>query len=247
MHICIAGKNQCSIDFINFISSKIEKSNILILPNDNDNGKDNWQPSIKKFAKQKKIKLTSLAKLYKISDLIFISIEYEKIINPKLFKSKKLFNFHFSLLPKYRGCHTNFLQILNGEKYSGVTLHLIDKGIDTGNIIDQRKYKLNINTNAFDNYFKLMDCSVKLLKKNFFKIINEKYSLKKKNNLKKHYYNRSSINYNEIKYINTKNLTRKQFNMIKALIFPPFQLPILNGKKVKNIKYKNNKYKVNYD
>lgn len=247
MQICIAGKNKCSIEFVRFVSKIIPKKRILVLPNDSDNGKDSWQPSLKKFANKNKFKITNLKNLYKIKDLIFISIEYEKIIKPKLFTSKKLFNFHFSLLPKYRGCHTNFLQILNGEKYSGVTLHLIDRGIDTGKIIDHIKYKLSININAYDNYFKLMNCSVKLLKKNFLNILNNKYNLKKTKNSKKFYYSRSSVDYKNIKFINTLNLTKKQFNKIRALIFPPFQLPILNGKKVKNIKYNKRKYIVTYD
>ena len=139
------------------------------------------------------------------------------------------------------------MQILNGEKYSGVTLHLIDKGIDTGKIIDQIKYKLSININAYDNYFKLMNCSVKLLKKNFLNILNNKYNLKKTKNLKKFYFSRSSVDYKNIKFINSFSLTKKDFNKIKALIFPPFQLPILNGKKVKNIKYNKRKYIVTYD
>ena len=52
--VCIAGKNQCAIEFVKFISSKIPKKNILILNNKSDNGKDNWQPSLKKFAKKNK-------------------------------------------------------------------------------------------------------------------------------------------------------------------------------------------------
>ena len=77
-------------------------------------------------------------------------------------------NFHFSLLPKYRGCHTNFYQILNGEKYSGVSLHKIDKGIDTGDIIDQVKFKVRLNDTAYDNYKLLMKYSHILFKKNLY-------------------------------------------------------------------------------
>ena len=73
------------------------------------------------------------------------------ILNIDKFFSKELFNFHFSLLPKYRGCHTNFFQIYNGEKISGVTLHKIDNGIDTGPIIDQLKFSINKNCWIFTN------------------------------------------------------------------------------------------------
>ena len=173
--ICIAGKNQCSIDFLKYVSSKISKKNILVLPNKNDCLKDSWQPSLKKYALENKYMITSISNLYKIKNLIFISIEYENIIDIDKFLSKELFNFHFSLLPKYRGCHTNFYQIFNGEKYSGVTLHRIDNGIDTGPIIDQIKFKIKINDNAYDNYITLMKKSVSLLKKNFKNILQKNY------------------------------------------------------------------------
>ena len=48
-----------------------------------------------------------------------------------------------SLLPKYRGVFTSTNVILNNEKTTGVTFHKIDKGIDTGDIIGQKSFKLN--------------------------------------------------------------------------------------------------------
>ena len=180
--VCIAGKNQCSIDFLKYISSRIPKNNILVLPNKNDLGKDDWQPSLRKYALKNKFKITNISNLYRIKNLIFISIEYDNLIKIDKFLSKELFNFHFSLLPKYRGCHTTFFQIFNGEKYSGVTLHKIDNGIDTGPIINQIKFRININTNAYENYFILMKNSVNLLKKNFNNILQKKYKSRKAKN-----------------------------------------------------------------
>ena len=173
MYICIAGKNECSINAIKILTKyKISKKDIYILPNSSDKGRDSWQPSLKKFARKNKFKVVTINKLYGINELVLFSLEYEKIIDIDKFKSKKLFNLHFSLLPKYRGCHTNFLQIYNGEKYSGVTLHKINKGIDAGDIIDQKKFKIKLNDTAYDNYFRLMKCSVTLFKKNINKIFN---------------------------------------------------------------------------
>ena len=244
---CIAGKNKCSIDFVNFLSSKIPKKNILILPNKKDNGKNDWQPSLKKYAKINKYKLVNISNLYKIKNLIFISIEYEALIDPKIFESKELFNFHFSLLPKYRGCHTNFFQIFNGEKFSGVTLHKIDNGIDTGAIVDQLKFNIYRNTNAFKNYNNLMKNSVKLLKKNFKKILNGKYKTRKQILKKGSYYSRSSVNYSEMKYFKLKKINLKNFNKIKAFIFPPIQMPLLNDKKILDIRFYKNNIKITYD
>jgi methionyl-tRNA formyltransferase len=141
--ICIAGKNQCAIDALKFVIDNYSKSyEIIALINPSDKGRDHWQYSFKKFAKKNNVKILSINEICKIKNLYFFSLEYEKIIDTKKFYSKKLYNIHFSLLPKYRGCHTNFFQIFNGEKFSGVTLHQINNGIDTGDIISQHRFKI---------------------------------------------------------------------------------------------------------
>ena len=48
-------------------------------------------------------------------------------------------NLHPSLLPAYRGPHPLFWQFRAGETRTGVTLHWIDAGIDTGDIAAQRR------------------------------------------------------------------------------------------------------------
>ncbi|PDH19574.1 MAG: hypothetical protein CNC05_04045 [Pelagibacterales bacterium MED-G42] len=244
--ICIAGKNQCSIDFLKFTAKKIKKRNILVLPNKSDKGKLTWQPSLRSYAEKNNFKITNLKSLYKIENLIFISIEFEELINLKNFKSKELFNFHFSLLPKYRGCHTNFFQLYFGEKNSGVTLHKIDNGIDTGPIISNIKFKININDNALVNYKRLMKSSSLLYKKNFVKIIKNNYKEKKQNNKRSTYFSRSSVNYDKMKHFSIKNMNLKFFHRIKAFIFPPLQLPVVNSKLVKNIRLINKKIVLTY-
>ena len=242
MFICIAGKNKCAVDATKFLLSRnIERKKLIVLPNKNDHGKDGWQPSLRKIAKQNKLKITNMRSLYSMDELFFFSLEYDEIIDIKKFKSKNLFNFHFSLLPKYRGCHTNFLQIYNGEKFSGVTLHKIDSGIDTGDIIDQIKFKIKINDNAFDNYKRLMFFAVKLFKKNFLNVLKNKYKVKKQILSKGRYFSRSSVNYKKIRKINLKKFSIKNHNKIRSFIFPAYQYPIVNGDKIIKSVYKNKK------
>jgi methionyl-tRNA formyltransferase len=52
-------------------------------------------------------------------------------------------NVHGSLLPKYAGARTLGWVIENGEAESGVTVHVIDEGVDTGPIIHQRAFALS--------------------------------------------------------------------------------------------------------
>ena len=51
-------------------------------------------------------------------------------------------NAHPSLLPKYRGPNPYFWVIKNQEQESGITLHLIDEGYDTGAILAQEIVKI---------------------------------------------------------------------------------------------------------
>lgn len=51
-------------------------------------------------------------------------------------------NVHPSLLPKYRGPNPYLQTILHGEKYSGVTIHLMDENYDTGAILKQTKVEI---------------------------------------------------------------------------------------------------------
>ena len=51
-------------------------------------------------------------------------------------------NLHPSLLPKYRGPNPWFWNYYHFETISGVTLHFIDKGEDTGDIIYQQQYDI---------------------------------------------------------------------------------------------------------
>lgn len=242
--ICIAGKNECAINIVKFLLRTKYKKNLLILPNKNDKGKNGWQPSLKKFAIDNNLTIVNESKIKKIKNLIFFSIEYENIIKVNDFKSCKLYNIHFSLLPKYRGCHTNYLQLKFGEKLSGVTLHHIDSGIDTGMIIDQLKFPIKINDSGLINYLRLMRFAVIIFKKNFSNIIKNKLRLKKQNNKISSYYPRNYVNYKKEKFINFKRSSVKIHNTIRALIFPPLQLPIVNNEIICKSIYLNKKIKL---
>ena len=244
--ICIAGKNDCAIKALSYVIKKYKKYKILALPNKTDNGVDNWQKSFKKFAKRKKVEIASLNSLYRRKDLYLFSLEYENILPVKKFISKNLYNLHFSLLPKYRGCHTNYLQIAKGEKKSGVTLHEIDNGIDTGRIIDKIDFYIPLNSTGYDNYKTLLKKSVLLFKKNVSKIINGNYSSKKQNLKAGSYFNRKSINYKKIVHLKLIRHNKITHNKIRALIFDPYQLPIYNGKKIKKSIFKDKKIKLFY-
>lgn len=58
-------------------------------------------------------------------------------------------NTHMGITPKYRGVHGGYWAIANNDHaHCGVTIHLVDTGIDTGGVL----YQDTITTNAEDNF-----------------------------------------------------------------------------------------------
>jgi methionyl-tRNA formyltransferase len=68
---------------------------------------------------------------------IIVVVAYGRIIPPEVLNLPKYgcLNIHASLLPKYRGAAPIQWAIINGERYTGVTIMQLDEGLDTGNII----------------------------------------------------------------------------------------------------------------
>jgi len=161
-------------------------------------GYDSKKTSLIKFLKSKKIKV----KLYRNKILtyeiakkydIIISFGYRKIISKKIISklSRPIVNLHISYLPYNRGAYSNFWSFVNKTE-KGVTIHEIDYGIDTGNIIFRKKvdFKTN-NKNTFKSTYKVLILEIeKLFKKKYKPIFLKTYTPKKqliktKLNLKK--------------------------------------------------------------
>ncbi len=88
---------------------------------------------------------------------------------------KKIINIHPSILPAFRGLNAVKKALEKKVKYTGCTIHYVDKGIDSGEIIDQRIVKV-LKT---DNEKKL---TKKILKEEYILYIKVIETLEKENN-----------------------------------------------------------------
>lgn len=73
---------------------------------------------------------------------------HSKLITSEQLSKKTYINVHGALLPKYRGMHSTFWAIMNGEKQIGITYHLVDEYMDAGDIIGQFSFEFNGQTVA---------------------------------------------------------------------------------------------------
>lgn len=76
---------------------------------------------------------------------------------------KGAINVHGSILPKYRGSAPIQHAVLNGDKETGVTTMFMDKGMDTGDILEIAKLPITESDTAESMYAKLAPLGAELL------------------------------------------------------------------------------------
>lgn len=71
--------------------------------------------------------------------------------------------FHASLLPRYRGRAPVNWAIINGEKETGNTMFFLDEGVDTGDVIAQRRIPVAHEDTCATLYRKVADSAIEML------------------------------------------------------------------------------------
>lgn len=105
-----------------------------------------------------------------------ISFGYRHIIRQEIIDlfPDKIINMHISLLPYNKGADPNLWSYLENSP-KGVTIHKIDKGLDTGDIILQKKVQDDIENDTLKtSYDRLIQEIVKLFADNAEDILNNK-------------------------------------------------------------------------
>lgn len=76
---------------------------------------------------------------------LFVVVAYGKILSAKSLAIPRLgcINLHASLLPRYRGAAPIHWAVVGGERRSGVTIMLMDQGMDTGPTLLRREVELS--------------------------------------------------------------------------------------------------------
>ncbi len=117
-----------------------------------------------------------LNKLKEINPDLILVVAYGKIIPETILNIPKYgcLNIHFSALPKYRGAAPVNWAIVNGEVITEVCLMKMDKGLDTGPIIDCIPEPIELEDTAEDLFKRLTEKGLKLLENSMFKYVEGK-------------------------------------------------------------------------
>ena len=154
--ILISGKGSNMLNIVDACNNRTLSSNVKVVISNNKNSaglakvkkkgiktKIIDEIQIKKFEErlskllcEEKVDLVCLAGFMRILSESFLC-------NWK----KKIINIHPSILPAFKGLNAVKKAIEKKVKYSGCSIHYVDKGVDTGEIIDQRIVKVSKTDN----------------------------------------------------------------------------------------------------
>lgn len=123
------------------------------------------QLNIPIFTVSTKQELNNLMSTTNFQSKLAILIDFGIIVSSEVIEYFKLgiINSHFSLLPRWRGADPISFSILNGDEKTGVSLMVIDEGLDTGKLITQKSLKIDNITTTPELTQSLITLSDKLL------------------------------------------------------------------------------------
>lgn len=151
---------------------------------------------------------------------------YDQILKNGILSIPKLgsINLHMALAEEYRGCYPTTWAIINGETRVGVTIHYVDEGIDSGDIIAQKELEIKNEYTGRDLYVLCSKAGTELFRETFPLIeAGEAPRRKQKSTANTKYYKREFPS-REVDF--TKS-GKEIHNFIRALIFEPFPSPYI--------------------
>lgn len=132
-----------------------------------------WFRSVKEIAEEAQIPVFTPGKITEeeirqitteAPELIF-SFYYRAMIPKEVLEIPRLgaYNIHGALLPKYRGRACVNWAVINGEKETGATLHVMTEFADRGDIIDSERVPILFEDTAHDVFIKVAHAAHRIL------------------------------------------------------------------------------------
>jgi methionyl-tRNA formyltransferase len=235
--ICIAGKNDIASNCLDrILADGFDPSEVCVVGNRNDVGRHSWQRSLVATARSKGVRIWPIDEVQRLPDVRFFSLEHDRILRPSKFRSPHLYNLHFSKLPAYRGVATSVWPLINRERESGVTLHRIDEGIDTGPIVATHSFRLVPDMVASDLYAEYTRHGEALFAETYRSILAGEPSSTPQDSSISSYYARSSIDYGR-PTINFSATAEQVLATLRGYTFWQYQLPVVGGRRVWKAEY----------
>lgn len=201
---------------------------VAVFTHDTDEHENQWFETAESLAKQNNIAVykpkslkgeewTNLVK--QLNPDLILSLYYRNFIPPSIFEQAKLgaYNMHGSYLPTYRGRAPLNWSIINGEDYCGVSLHVLEEGFDTGDIVDQQKVEIGKDEYVGDITPRITKAAVEVLSRSLESLLSGNPKLEKQDLSKVTYFGKRTP---EMGRIDFNKSAKDVYNLIRGVSRP---------------------------
>ncbi len=155
IRVLFAGTPACAVPCLERLNSteRVAITGVLTSPDSRQGRGRKLKPcAVKSYAHSNGLKVLqyeklneqALAEIEKLVPDVIVVVAYGFILPPQLLKipADGCINVHFSLLPRWRGAAPVARAIEAGDAITGITLMMIDEGLDTGPVLAKHAVKV---------------------------------------------------------------------------------------------------------
>jgi methionyl-tRNA formyltransferase len=235
MKIAIAGKGWIAVRTARLLAAMIAatrmEGSIVVVRNRDDTGTDSWLPSLVALAVRRGWTVYDSPAQAKLGPAdIFLSMQYDRIVDCAALGGAAAYNLHFAHLPRYRGSLTSALPIRHGETEVGVTLHVLVQEVDAGPVIASRAFELPPFYSAYDLYLAYHEYGFDLLKDNVHALLTGAVVATPQDDAAATTFYRTAIDFSDLELDDFDRDAEQARDWCRSLIFPPAQYPTYNGR-----------------
>ncbi|MEO8509649.1 MAG: formyltransferase family protein [Chloroflexota bacterium] len=201
-----------------------------------DDGADGWQPSLRAAARRGGHRVldpvnvndpSAVADVAALRPEFLLSFQAGPILRAPLIATASVaaLNLHYGPLPRYRGVAPIAWAIMNGETATGVTLHHIDPGVDSGPLVRSSSVTIGPDDTGRVVYDRCVETGITLFAAAWPEIrLLETVPGTPQDDTAALYYNRWALDFSE-RLVRWDDDCRRIADRMRAFIFPPFQYP----------------------
>jgi methionyl-tRNA formyltransferase len=163
--VVLAGNNAAAVDVLDLLLEAVTPDAVLAVAPPGAPSAP-WQRSLAAAAAERGVEcltpssVNDAATVARVRDHradILLSVYYTQLFGPELIAAVEgpLLNFHPSLLPRHRGHAPLIWAVVEGDSVTGLSVHHIDSGIDTGPLLYQRSLPIHPLDTGYDLHQKM--------------------------------------------------------------------------------------------
>jgi methionyl-tRNA formyltransferase len=164
-HIVVAGNNRPAVDVLDLLLDRLGNESLLCIA-PAGGPRHGWQASLAEAATERGVRCLTptdvndtrtVAAVRHHAAALMLSVYYTQIFRAELLTAVRgpVLNFHPSLLPRHRGASPVVHAIADGDAVTGLSVHHVDLGVDTGRLVWQRDVEIDPEDTSVSLHAKL--------------------------------------------------------------------------------------------